>query len=286
MTTLGRQLAERAAGTDRPLASLIRQHILDGLLRRLGHSSQASSFLLRGGLLTRAWLGPQRRTTDDADFLGLFPRDVEEALGRLGDLLASPLPVEDEVHFLPATLAGRLIWEETPFPGVRISLCARALDAEQVLQIDVGFDDPVVPPPVWLDFPTLLPGALARVLTCRPETLVGWKLHGLFEHGARRWRAKDLHDLDLLTRFLTLDDHDLTDAIRVAFASRDQALTEIPGVLYNRSWWTADKARQRWEKFRTMLPAGGAVDDLAVTAERVGRRLRGALEAIVELPRE
>ena len=84
MTTLGQQLTERATATDRPLASLIRQHTLDGLLRRLANSTQASRFLLRGGLLTRAWLGPERRTTDDADFLGLFPRDVEEALGRLG----------------------------------------------------------------------------------------------------------------------------------------------------------------------------------------------------------
>jgi hypothetical protein len=284
MSTLRRQLEERATVTGRLFDSLLRQHVLDGLLRRLGHSTQAGSFLLRGGLLTRAWLGPQRRTTEDADFLGLFPRDGEEALRRLEEILASPLPLEDEVRFLPGTLAGRLIWEETAFPGVRISLRARAAEVEHVLQIDLGFDDPVVPPPVWLDFPTLLPGAAARVLSCWPETLVGWKLHGLFEHGAHRWRAKDLYDLDLLTTLLPLDEGHLTAAIRVAFASRECPLTEVPPVLYNRAWWTTDKAQQRWEKFRSALPAPRMTDDLVTTAERVGRNLRAALERLVELP--
>jgi hypothetical protein len=61
-------------------------------------------------------------------------------------------------------------------------------------------------------------------------------------------------------------------------------LTEIPPVLYQRAWWMTDKARLRWAKFRSALPAPGPPDDLVTTAERVGRNLRAALERLVELP--
>ena len=47
-----------------------RQHVLDGLVRRVSASSQAEALVLRGGLLTRLLVGEDRRSTEDADFLG------------------------------------------------------------------------------------------------------------------------------------------------------------------------------------------------------------------------
>jgi hypothetical protein len=241
--------------------------------------------VLRGGLLTRLWVGPGRRATEDADFLGLFERDVEETARRLRAVLTAPLPADDGVRFDEGSLGVELIWQETAFPGARAAVQAEAGGTYFTLQIDVGFGDPLVPPAQWVSYATLLPGAPARVLACRAETLVGWKLHGLFEHGARRWRAKDLHDLLLLTDHVPLVGADLEDAIRVAFSSRATALEEVLPVVYNPAWWAADRARQRWARYRATAPVP-VPEDLTAVAERVARALRPALARLLPLPAE
>jgi hypothetical protein len=276
MTDLENRLKELTGATGRSFDALLRQHVLEGLLRRVGHSAHAGELVLRGGLVTRLWVGAERRATEDADFLGLFARDAGAVAARLGAALAAPLPQDDGVRFDPDVFA-ELIWQETPFPGVRAQAQAEAAGLYLSLQIDVGFDDPLVPPAEWVDYPTLLPGAPARVLACRAETLVGWKLHGLFEHGAHRWRAKDLYDLLLLTRHAPLRAEDLVEAIRVAFESRSQPLEDVLGVVYNPSWWATDKARERWAKFRAGTAVAGVPEDVRTVAEEVGRALRPAL---------
>ncbi len=256
-----------------------RQLVLDGLLRRVAASDQAGSLVLRGGLLTRLWVGANRRRTDDADFLGLFARDAEEVARRLRAVLAAR--VEDEARFEVESLLVEMIWQETPFPGARALVQAEVAGTSHALQIDVGFGDPLVPPARLVEYPTA-GGEVLRLLACRPETLVGWKLHGLFEHGARRWRAKDLHDLLLLTTHVPLEGPALAEAIAVAFRSRNQPLADVVPVVYEPAWWTTDKARQRWGKFRVEAP--GAPEDVGEVARLVAQALRPALERWIALP--
>ena len=52
-----------------------RHHVLEGLLRRLADSEHRTRFVLRGGLMTRAWVGG--RSTRDLDMVGLFTFDIE-----------------------------------------------------------------------------------------------------------------------------------------------------------------------------------------------------------------
>src|SRR5262245_3154654 len=125
MSELSRRLEGLATLTGRPVEALLRQHVLDGLLRRVVTSGQAGSLVLRGGLLTQHWVGPALRTTQDADFLALFPCDAEEAARRMHEAI---LPaVADGVTFPPDTLAVEVIWQETASPGVRVFLQAEAL---------------------------------------------------------------------------------------------------------------------------------------------------------------
>jgi hypothetical protein len=283
MTDLESRLKALAGASGRPLDALVRQHVLDGLLRRVAASAHAAELVLRGGLLTRRWVGAERRTTEDADFLGLFARDAGAVAQRLGAALAAPLPEDDGVRFDPDVFA-ELIWQETPFPGVHALAQAEAAGAYLSLQVDVGFDDPLVPPAEWVDYPTLLPGPPLRMLACRAETLVGWKLHGLFEHGAQRWRAKDLYDLLLLTSHAPLVEAELVGAIRVAFESRSQPRQDVLGVVYNPAWWAADRARERWAKFRAAARVPGVPEDVGEVARRVARALRPALGRLVAFP--
>jgi hypothetical protein len=282
VSTLGLQLLDLAARTGRAVADLAWQHVLDGLLRRVSATAHAGELVLRGGLRTRMLVAPATRPTQDADFLALFDRDLDETARRVAEVLRAV--VGDGVTFDPEAVRGSVIWEETQWAGVRLFVHARGEGVDRDLQIDVGFGDPVVPAPEWADYPTLLPGPPARVLTCRAETLTGWKLHGLFEHGLRRWRPKDLQDLLLLTTHAPLDMDALADAIRVAFTSRGDPLEGNLEVLYTPEWWSQEKNRAKWEMFR---PGAGGQDDpgdlLAVAAE-VTRRLRPAVGRLVRLP--
>src|SRR5205085_7033117 len=70
----------RRCGVDRPAGGRMSALLL---LKHLADSEQASAFVLRGGMLTRLLVGPERRTTRDLDFLGLFPRDLDETRSRL-----------------------------------------------------------------------------------------------------------------------------------------------------------------------------------------------------------
>jgi hypothetical protein len=282
VSEIGERLSERATSEGLPLEVILRRHLLHGVLRRWSRSSQADALVLRGGLLTQLWVGAQRRVTRDVDFLGLFPRDLDDTKSRLTEILKT---VEaDGVSFDVGSLRGEVIWQETAFPGLRFLLDCSAAGQAMDLQIDVGFGDPLVPAAQWVDYPTLL-GSSVRVQAVRPELLVAWKLDGLFDHGPKRWPAKDLFDLYLLTAHCQFDLDVLTEAIRVAFEAHADPLDALPDVLYSRAWWETDGARNKWAKFLAQATVS-VPGDLLEVAATVGRRLRPALARLVVLPDE
>jgi hypothetical protein len=270
------RLAEEAARTGRPLAEAVLHHVLEGLLRRVARLPHADNFVLRGGMLTRLWVRPTPRPVQDLDFVGTGPPDVEATARRFLPALADP-GVDDGVCLDPEASRVRGIWQETAFPGVRLLVRAGLGEADRDVQIDVGFNDPLVPPAERLDYPTLAAGPVAGVWACRPETMVGWKLHGLAETGARRWRPKDLHDLDLITGRMELRPGDLAPAVAVAFASRGFRPADAAAVLGPGAWWGTKRARLRWEEFRRAAGRAEVHADLTEVVKRVADRLRPAL---------
>jgi hypothetical protein len=274
------RLRPLAEATGQPLAALRRQHLLDGALRRWSRSAQARTLVLRGGLMTKLWVGAERRATRDIDFVGLYPRDADETVVRMEEVLKGSTEPDDEVRFDVGSLRAEVIWQETEFPGVRLLVQAAVAGEEMELQIDVGFGDPLVPPAEWIDYPAVL-GSPSRVQAVRPELLTAWKLDGLFDHGVRRWLAKDLYDLDLLTAHVPMDEATLAEAIRVAFAAHSDPLEGVLEVIYARSWWQTPSATARWEKFRQAAGVPVPADLLGV-AGSVARRLRPALGRVVE----
>src|SRR5262249_15815839 len=159
-------LAARAAAEGLPVESAARRHVLHGVLRRLARSAHAEALVLRGGLLPQLWAGAARRAARGIRFLGLFPagmgpspRSLRAVRGAGG---GGGVALEVDRR------GGEVIWQETVSPGHRFFLDVRLLDQCHALQIDLGFDDPLVPPAVWVDYPSLV-GPPARVRCARPE---------------------------------------------------------------------------------------------------------------------
>lgn len=193
-------------------------------LRRVAGSEMAERCLVRGSQLTRLWV-PERRA-NDVDHLLLG----EWTVGQVRDAFW-PLAPESLCE---------VTWAETPFPGVRISTGR--------LQIDLGWGDPLVAAPV----PVTVCGVETRGVV--PEVMLGWKLHGLFEHGRGRWHAKTLADAVLLMRRLKLDEALAERATRVAFESRGTGSEELARFLDDPTWGQSRGSRNKWRSYRKKAP--------------------------------
>jgi hypothetical protein len=283
MSAVWDQLAERSRQTGRPLDETVRHHVLEGVLLRLSRLPNAVDFVLRGSMLTRAWVAPGARVADDLDFVGTFPHDVDDTARRFRMALTIA-DVEDDVCIDTSSFRVRGIWLNSPFPGVRLSVRIGFGHADQTLQIDVGFNDPLVPAARRMDYPLLL-GSPASVWMVRPETAVAWKLHGLAEMGPQGWRPKDLYDLHLLTGSVALDTAELIPAIEAAFLSRGYSVTDAEAMFTTPDWWELKSARVKWREYRSSQPTTHGMDDLQTVVNQAHERLRPALNALKERQR-
>lgn len=245
--------------------------LVAALLRRLALGPARERLVVRGSLVTARLVAPRPRPAADLDLLadGLQapprPFDPSPLVAAVEALLATPCV---DGH-RPALADAEVIWAETDFPGWR----ATVVDGDDRLQLDVGVGDPLVDGPVEAE---LLPGFAVRVV--RAETMLGWKVHGLFEHGPGRWRAKDLHDVDLLLRFAALDPDRAARALAVAFASRGDALAAIDRLL-DGDFGRSRGSRRKWRRFAESTPDTDALEVALARVADALRPLRAGAEA-------
>lgn len=213
--------------------------LLLGWLRRAQGHPGTDRLMLRGSLVTRALCGPSRPVAD-VDYLvqGGFDPD---ALARLAREVADRPDAGTHMTLLRT----EVIWAETKFPGVRAHLEGAETGGEgQAFQVDFAYGDPTVQAAV--DLPI---SGVGIVRACAPETLWAWKLHGLVEFGPGRWRAKDLYDLWLLQTHVPLGLEVLPRAVRLAFSSRDTALSELDDLCEREVWGCSFSNGRKWRAF-------------------------------------
>jgi hypothetical protein len=272
---LGAQLDEAVKRLQLPDAEVWQLHRMEGVLRRLGASSHADQLMLRGSLLTRYFCAPARRRAQDLDFLALFPFDLARVEAMLAEILGAG--ADDGCRYELRRAA--LMWEDSPFPGVRFDLEATALGEAAPLQVDVSFHDPVVPPPFWLDYPAVIPVLGARVLVCRRETAISWKTHGLYERGLGTFRPKDLADIALLGRHVEIDRPALEEALVSAFATHDTPLActdRLAAGRFGRTRWSQHK----WQRFLAGGAIPGVANDISEVVAEVAALLAPSLVAL------
>jgi hypothetical protein len=240
------QLVKISEATNRPLDEVLTYHILESVLRRVSNSIYIDELVLRGGMLTRLWVPAEYRTAVDVDFLGLYPFDIEQTRAKFQDILS--FDCNDGVKFHLNTFHTEGIWMETESPGARINIDVNIGQYQRNIQIDIGFGDPLAPPASYIKYPALI-GEAIPIQTARAETMVGWKLHGLVELGAKRWHPKTLYDLMLYAKYLNLSQPELAEAIKIAFSSRNTPLQEVWEILAVPDWWHNSKSRSKWKWF-------------------------------------
>lgn len=195
---------------------LLERFVMGRLLWRLAHSGQ--TFVLKGAQLFSVWQEAPHRPTRDLDLLSYGDSTVEGVKAFFEKLMSAPAEPEDGLVW--GQLKASRIREDQKYEGVRIEVTG-LLDRTRIpLQIDIGFGDPITPPPVEQSWRELLGFPEARLLTYPPETVIAEKLDASVTNGLQNSRMKDFFDLDWLRQQMAFDLATLHEAIRSTFNRR------------------------------------------------------------------
>lgn len=191
---------------------VLTRYAVERFLYRLARSKHADRFVLKGALLMLAWLGDAFRPTRDADLLG-FGDVSDESLVEIFTEVCTVKVEPDAMTFLSETVRVEPIRFEDSYGGRRVTLAAVMGAARLRVQVDVGIGDAVVPPPEWLEYPSLLDMPRPRLRAYTPGTVIAEKLHAIVTLGMRNSRMKDYFDLYSLAREEPLPASTLAKAI-------------------------------------------------------------------------
>jgi hypothetical protein len=264
----------------KPLSmNMTRHRLLEGFLLRLARLPDADRFVLRGGMLLNLWFRPLVRPAADLDLVATFPFNVEDTARGFAALLGDR-GVDDGVTFDAERFRVEGIWLTTKSPGVRLFAAGEVDGIEDDFSVDVTFGEPLIPRPELGDYPMLGCQRTARIWMCRPETIVGRKLHALMHMGMQHWRPKDLNDLRLLLGQVPMNAAALPEAIAVSFTSRGDAAADARSLFGRGAWWTMKTSSARWRDFFRQSRGQDVPRDLASVVTEVAGRLEPILERL------
>ena len=180
-TSVHARLLTFAKRENRDFNQVLTQYFQERLLDRLARSRYDEQFVLKGALLFVA-LDSERsaargRPTRDIDFEGLKLRPEPEHIRAIfSEIAALPSDPDDGVVFL-----------------------IKDIEAEQIVEHDVGFGDAITPEPQRTAFPTLLDEHVwPKLLTYPLETVVAEKFEAAIDLAEANSRMKDFRDLSSL----------------------------------------------------------------------------------------
>jgi len=248
---------------------------IERLLFRLSQSPHRDLFILKGAMLFELWMGRSHRTTKDLDLLGSGSPEIPRLERIFQDLCQWPVD-PDGLEFLPATVKGAEIREDSVYQGVRITLLARLGAARIALQVDIGFGDAVVPSPELVTYPSLL-GLSAPTLRAYPQAaVVAEKFHAMVVLGLANSRLKDYHDIWMILRSFDLAPETLQEAIMATFQRRRTTIPDgIPAGLSD-AFATAPQKLSQWKAFLRKKGLDPSLD-LSLVVQDLGRAMAKVL---------
>lgn len=242
---------------------MLSQFATERFLYRLGASSHAERFVLKGAALFRLWSDEQLRATWDLDLLGRGPSTVTDVAAVVRDLCG--IRADDGIEFDPDSVAGEEIRLPDEYSGVRVRLEARLAEARIPVQVDVGFGDAVVPPPKREVYPTLLDHDPPRILAYSRDAVVAEKLEAAVSLGVANSRMKDFYDLHRLASSATFAGPTLVKAIRATFRRRQTPFPDGEPLVLSTKFLAAPEREVQWRAFlrRGRLEAPPDASELA-----------------------
>jgi hypothetical protein len=247
--SIRQRLANRARERKEDFGLLLTKYALERLLFRIGQSEYRKIFVLKGALLFELWTEQVHRPTRDADFLSIGDSEPSRFESIFKEICALPVD-EDGLQFDPVSVRAQRIKEDADYEGVRVTFLGYLERARIPMQIDIGFEDTITPPPVETSFPTILNGPAPLLLTYPKETVVAEKFEAMVKLGIANSRMKDFHDIRVLSELFPFDGPVLAKAIVRTFEHRKTAMPTIaaPPRAFTSEFFEDESKQRQWAR--------------------------------------
>jgi len=275
------RLLNKARTEGRPFSELLQYFALERFLYRLGRSSYSNQFVLKGALMFGVWQGPFSRPTRDVDLLGHVEHTVERVTTVMRAICQQSVPEDDGLRFDADSVTGERIVEAASYEGVRVKLVAYLEAARVLVQIDVGFGDPLVPGPSPIRLPTILEFPPPELQGYSRESAIAEKLQAMVYLGVVNSRMKDFYDIWALATRFEFDGAILAQAIRETFRARQTTLSQTPAAFSDT--FANDREKQaQWTAFVRRIQVKNMPVSFSDAVQDIKAFLQPVIQALIE----
>lgn len=233
---------------NRPFNELLQHFFIERFLYRLSQSKYNERFILKGGLMLKAWYGIEARPTKDIDMLARVNNSIDNLKSIVQEIISVGVS-NDGIIFDPTSIIGEEIRKDAEYQGVRIILKGSFDKIPVHIQIDFGFGDVVSPNPNWIDYPELLNFGMPHLQVYTPESLIAEKYHAIVYLGEYNTRMKDFYDIYLLAQNNTFDGKILSTAIAATFNNRSTIIPNTVPVALLEGFYKDQEKVKHWKAF-------------------------------------
>ena len=250
---------------------VIIRYLYERLLYRLSVSNYREMFYLKGGALLYAFEKKFPRPTLDIDFLGVeIKNDAEHIKDVFKEICALPCK-EDGIDFDTSAITTVEITENRVYLGIRVSFVARLDTIRQVMKIDIGFGDVVIPKPLFITYPALMDELpVATVFAYSLESVVAEKFQAMIEFSEVNSRYKDFYDVYKILKSQEFTNIALTAAIQATFQNR-ATFYHQSHPLFTNEFAVNEERNKHWIRFLKKIKQDEALKFETVMSAIVSR---------------
>ncbi|RTE86572.1 MULTISPECIES: nucleotidyl transferase AbiEii/AbiGii toxin family protein [Gammaproteobacteria] len=249
---------------------------IERLLFRLSISPYANQFILKGATLFAIWNDEPHRPTRDVDFLGVCSNDINSIRATFTQVCE--IEAEDGIVFDAQSIKIDEIKEDAEYSGVRVKLIGHIQRTQVNVQIDIGFNDVVVPEPLTQRVPALLDFPEPELLAYPVYSVIAEKLQAMYSLGEANSRMKDFYDLWTIITTQKLDTSLLKKAVLATFERRNTEFTS-QAVIFESSFVNDEERLRMWNAYMNKLGISGidfaeVVDSIQLLVIEISNILR------------
>ncbi len=241
------RLLNVAKQTNQDNNAVVNRFAQERFLYRLSLSPFRENFILKGALSLLPYNLPITRPTKDVDLLGKnLQNDPKVIRNIIAQILSAP--VDDGVHFNAKNIKSESITEQDEYNGVRCRVKGDVGGITFSIQIDIGFGDEIVPPPIYIDFPVILDHPAPHLKVYSLESAVAEKFEAIVKLNFLTSRMKDFYDIAFLAMQHSFRANTLNQAILTTFKRRGTDINDV-STIFGDEFMSDERIQKQWNAF-------------------------------------
>jgi len=226
---------------------ILQLYMQERFLYRLSVSEYKDNFILKGGLFLFSMTGFTGRPTRDIDFLAYQISNDMESIKEIFKNICK-IEYSDSVVFDSNSVLVEEIRKEAEYKGVRVRLTGYLGKAKEMLWVDIGFNDIVVPGVITADYPVLLDMDYPKIKMYSFESVVAEKFEAIVSLGELNSRMKDFYDIFILLSKKKFNRDILQNAIVETFKRRGTDILKFDQV-FKKEFIEDNNRINQWKLF-------------------------------------